>query len=139
VQKVLGKYPKESNRNNPRVYLPGPTGSPKVFLAQVKAAKRGREAVGGQTCDVYSYTDPVSGRKCRLWVSVKSGKPVKLVLEGERKRNDTVVAMYTKFVLGANVRDSLFELPKGYTIRPMPRPKLTSSSSTPGNNPRAPI
>jgi len=137
-KKVAARYPAGSNRSNPRVYLPGPTGSPKAFLKEMKAVRRGHEEVNRETCDVYSYHDPLTDRRCRLWISVRSGKPVKLTMQGVKKLKDTVVATYTKFILGGPLPDSLFELPKGYAIRPMP-PKLTSDNQAPNTNAREPV
>jgi hypothetical protein len=137
-KKTAAKYPEGSNRSNPRIYLPGPTGSPRIFLQKMKATKRGREKVERETCDIYSYHEPATDRNCKLWISVKSGKPVKLVLEGAKKTKDTIVAAYTKFELGGPVPDSLFELPRGYAVRPMPRPKVTSEQRIPKTNAREP-
>jgi len=138
-QKIAAKYPASSNRNNPRAYIPGPTGSPKAFLAQLKAVRCGREKVERQTCDVYSYYEPATDRHCKLWLGVKSGKPVRLVLQGINKRKDTIVATYTKFILGGPAPDSLFQLPKGYAVRPMPEPKLTSEQQAPRTGAREPL
>jgi len=137
-KKMAAKYPPGSNRSNPRIYLPGPLGSPKAFLKEVRAVKQGREKVERDTCDVYSYYDPATDRHCRLWISVRSGKPVKLVLQGAKKMKDAIVATYTKFVVGGPVPDSLFELPKGYAVRQMPQPKLTSDQQAPSTNAREP-
>ncbi len=121
--KIAARYPKDSNRCNPGAYLPGPTESPKVFLARMKAVKTGQEKVAREMCDVYSYHSDDAGRDCRLWVSVETGKPVKLLMKGEKKKVSAIEATYTKFVLGAKVPDSLFELPKGYVVRDMPKQK----------------
>ena len=137
-KKTAAKYPPGSNRSNPRIYLPGPLGSPKAFLKEVKAVKHGREKVERDTCDVYSYHDPASGRQCRLSISIRSGKPVKLVLQGVKKSTDTIVAIYTEFVIGGPMPDSLFKLPKGYAVRQMPQPKLTSDQQAPTTNAREP-
>ena len=66
----------------PDRYLPGPNGPVGEFLAEVKATKHGRETVDKQLCQVYSYTEPTTAASCRLWVGVKSGKPVRLTLLG---------------------------------------------------------
>jgi hypothetical protein len=136
--KIAARYPKDSTRNDPGSYLPGPVEAPKVFLARMNATKGKQEKAEGQLCDVYSYYSKVADRDCRLWVSTKTQKPVKLVLAGVKKKKDTVTAIYTKFVVGAKVPDSLFEIPKGYAIRDMPRPKL-ASSDTANSKPRKPI
>jgi len=129
-QKIAARYPAESNRNNPRTYLPGPTESPRVFLAKVKATRCGRETVEKRRCDLWSYFEPTTRRTCRLWVDAKTGKPVKIMLVGVKKRMDTIVGIYTKFIVGARISDSLFELPKGCAVRPMPYPKGTALSTT---------
>lgn len=118
-----GKYPAGSNRDNPRALLPGPTGSPSTFLASVKAKQCGREKVGKDTCVIHSYTDPYSKRNCKLWVSNRTGKPVKLVLKGEKGKLDTITATYTRFEPGAKVNDSLFSLPVGCQVKTMPAQK----------------
>ncbi len=117
---VAAKYPKGTSRGNPRALLPGPTGSPKVFLKAVNAVKHGQETIDNKLCDVYTYTDQVTKRNCRIWIGARSGKPVRLLVKGDGAKVDTVTATYTKFVEGANAPDSLFEIPKGYTVRPMP-------------------
>jgi outer membrane lipoprotein-sorting protein len=119
-KKSAGKYPPGSNREKPGTYLPGPSGSPKAFLAGVKAVRCGSEKVGKESCEVYSYTDSQTARKCKLWLCAASGKPVKLVLMGEHGKADTITATYTKFEPGAKVDDSLFRLPKGCQVRTMP-------------------
>jgi outer membrane lipoprotein-sorting protein len=119
-RKSAGKYPPGSNRENPRAFLPGPTGPSATFLASVKASRCGREKVGPTMCDVYSYHDQTSARDCKLWLSTASGKPVKLVLKGDRKKLDTITATYSRFEMGGQVDNSLFELPKGCVITAMP-------------------
>ncbi|MCL5105257.1 MAG: hypothetical protein M1133_14260 [Armatimonadetes bacterium] len=127
--KYAAKYPDGSSRGNPSVLFPGPTGPVPSFLAKVKATKHGTQKVAKELCNVYTYTDPVTRHQAKMWVGVKSGKPVQLLLKGERGKADTITAAYTKFELGAKAPDSLFELPKGYAIRPMPAQKLTSKAT----------
>ncbi len=126
-QKIAGKYPAGTPRGNPTALLPGPTGSTKVFLSHVKAKKLANEKVGKQLCEVYSYTEPTTKRFCKLWVDAKSRKPVKLWMKGKHKTVDTMVATYTVFEEGVKVSDSLFELPKGYEIRPMPDQRVATA------------
>lgn len=125
--KVAAKYPEGSTRGNPKSLLPGPTGSPKAFVKAMKAKSQGRESVGGKKCDVYSYTDPIGKSPCKLWVSVDNGKPVQLAIKGSKGKADTITVTYTKFDEGVSVSDSLFQLPKGYEVRPMPTKRLTSN------------
>jgi outer membrane lipoprotein-sorting protein len=128
--KVAGKYPEGSPRGNPRALLPGPTGTPKVFLRAVNAVKQTSQKVGKQNCDVYSYTEPTTKRFCKLWVDTSSGKPVKLWLKGKRAKVDDVTVTYVSFEQGAKVSSSLFELPSGYAVRPMPKRDLASKPLT---------
>ena len=126
--KIAAKYPDNSLRSMPATYLPGPSGSPSAFLKSVKARKVGKETVDKQPCQVYAYVEPNTKSNCKLWIGAKSGKPVQLLVKGARKKQDTVIATYTKYEQGAKVANSLFELPKGYAIRQMPTQKLTSST-----------
>jgi len=119
-KKIVAKYPKESPRGNPKAIFPGPTGSVKVFLKAVKAEKIGSETVDGKKCTIYTFLDSVSRRQCKFWVQSKSNMPVKLTINGKRAKMDTLTATYTKFEVGKKISDSLFELPKGYAIKPMP-------------------
>ena len=130
LAKVAGKYPEGSPRGNPTALLPGPNCSPKTFLRDVKAVKVAQQKVGKQLCTVYSYTEPTTRRVCKLWVNAKSGKPAKLWMQGKHKVMDTITASYTTFDEGAKISDSVFELPKGYAIRPMPNRELAINSST---------
>jgi len=134
LRKIAGQYPKDSSRGNPKALLPGPAGSPKAFLKEVKAVKLARESVNKQLCDVYSYTEPTTKRACKLWIGVKSGKPVKLYLKGKHKVMDTVTVTYVAYDEGIKVPDSLFDLPKGYEIRPMPKMDMTSQGTQKPNS-----
>ena len=125
--KIAAKYPDNSLRKNPSSYLPGPVSSPSVFLKSVKAVYVGKQTANKQQCKVYTYAEPQTNRKCKLWVGVKSGKPVQLFVKGLAKKQDTYTATYTKFEQNSKVADSLFELPKGYAIRQMPKITLTST------------
>ncbi|MHB9036536.1 MAG: hypothetical protein ACYC64_07695 [Armatimonadota bacterium] len=128
--KIAAKYPKDSRRGNPKAIFPGPTGSIKTFLKSVKAEKCGAETIMDQKITIYGFVDPVSRRSCRIWVNDKSEKPVKLVMQGKRGKMDTITATYTKYVVGGKVPDALFDIPKGYAIRPMPTERLTSEAKT---------
>ncbi len=124
--KTAAKYPEGTNRSNPLALFPGPTGPVNDFLKSVKAAKRGTEKVGKELCTVYTYTEPVDKKSCRIWISAKSGSPVKLTIKGTRGKSDPITATYARYTVGASVSDTLFQLPKGYNIRPMPSSSLTS-------------
>ena len=127
-QKIAVRYPKSWDRGNPNRYLPGPNGPVSEFLAAVKAKKQGRQTIDNQLCQVYSYTEPTTGRNCRLCVGLKSGTPVRLTLLGVKHKADTVTASYSRFELGTKMSDSLFDLPKGYAIRSMPAGKLSEAA-----------
>ncbi len=129
--KIAAKYPANSPRGNPRTLMPGPAGSVKSFLSSVKAVKKGQETVDKEKCDVYAYSDSTLKCDCKLWVSAKSGKPVKLIMQGQQGQKDVITATYTKYQESLDVADSMFELPKGYTIRAMPEPKAASTGKTP--------
>lgn len=126
--KVAGQYPDNSSRGNPRALLPGPTGSPKAFLVEMKAVRSGKEKIGTQNCDIYGYTEPVTKRYCKLWLDKKSGKPVKLWMKGKLHVMPDVTATYVAFVEGARVSDSFFDVPKDHVIRPMPKRELASKA-----------
>lgn len=132
--KIAGKYPDGSPRGNARALLPGPTGSSKAFLSAVKAKKLANDKVGKQLCEVYSYTEPTTKRLCKLWVDSKTGKPVKLWMQGKRKVMDELTATYVLYDDGAKISDSLFEVPKDYVIRPMPKRELASKPATKQSN-----
>lgn len=126
--KIAGKYPDGSVRGNARALLPGPTGSPATFLRSVHAKRAGSEQVGKRSCDVYSYTDPTTKRFCKLWVERKSGQPVKLWLKGTLRVTSEVTVTYLLFKEGEKISDSIFELPKGYAVRPMPKNEIASKA-----------
>lgn len=126
--KIAGKYPDGSPRGNVRALLPGPTGSPKAFLRFVNGKRIGTEQVGKKSCDVYSYTDPTTKRFCKIWVERKSGQPVKLWLKGALRVASDVTVTYLLFKEGEQISDSIFELPKGYAVRPMPKREVASKA-----------
>lgn len=126
--KIAAKYPSDTERGNPRALFSGPTGAISMFLKYVGAKQHGTEKIAGQDCTVYSYTDKNTKRPAKIWVGKKSGKPVQLLLKGEKNNTDTITATYTRFEPGAKVDDSLFQLPKDYEIRPMPKETLTSGT-----------
>jgi hypothetical protein len=128
--KVAGKYPDGSPRGNPRTLLPGPTGSPKVFLDKMNATKLSSGRVGKQLCEVYSYTEPTTRRYCKLWVDAKTGKPVKLWMKGKHRVADEITATYLSFVEGARISDSVFAVPRDYVVRPMPKRELASKPAS---------
>ncbi len=133
--KVAGKYTDDSPRGNVRTLLPGPTGSTKAFLSKIKAKKLSGEKVGKQFCEVYSYTEPTTKRHCKLWVDKKTSKPVRLWMQGKHKVMDELTATYVRYDDGTKISDSLFEVPKGYVVRPMPKRELASkqmNSAKPG-------
>lgn len=128
--KLAGKYPDGSSRGNARTLLPGPTGSPKAFLSKMNAKKLANQKVGQHLCEVYSYTEPTIKRLCKLWVNAKTGKPVKLWMKGKHKVVDELTATYVFYDDGARISDSIFEVPKGYVVRPMPKRELASKPAS---------
>lgn len=126
LAKIAGQYPAGSQRGNPTALLPGPNGSPKAFLQKVKATKLAQVKIDKQLCTVYTYTEPTTKRFCKLTVDAKTGKPVRLWLKGKKKVLDTITATYTVFEEGVKISDSIFELPKGYAVKPMPKRELAS-------------
>ena len=50
-KKVVAQYPNNTNRSNPAVLLPGPSGPPRQFLEAVKAVKGKQQTIGHQVCD----------------------------------------------------------------------------------------
>lgn len=128
-KKAAGKYPAGTTRDNPSTFLPGPIGPTNTFLADVKATRSGGEKVGKEMCDIYTYQAPCDKRVCKLWVSKTSGKPVKLVVAGERRKTDTITAVYTKFEPGARIIDSQFRLPNGYSVRMIPIDKAADKKA----------
>lgn len=129
--KMVAKYPAGSDRGNPKAMFPGPSGPMSVFVKKVNAKKHGTETVSRQRCDLYIYTDPITKRESRIWVNAKTGKPVQLLLKGVKGKVDTITATYTVYEPGAKVADTMFQLPKGYKVRPMPESKLTSKARKP--------
>lgn len=125
--RYAAKYPPGSDRENPAVYLPGPTGDVKVFLSKHKAKKTGTEDVGSKKCDVYTYKEPVTTLDCKLWVDQKTGNPVKLQMKGKGGANSLQTATYVKYQIGASIPDSKFELPKNIPVRPMRTDRKTGA------------
>lgn len=122
MDRYAAKYPSGTNRDNPIVFLPGPTGDVKAFLAKMKAKKTGSEKIGDKPCDIYTYHEPVTELDCKLWVETKSSSPVKLVYVGKDKQTE-ITATYASFKLGLDVPDSKFELPKDIKIVQMKEPE----------------
>jgi len=117
-RKIIGQY-QGDDRKSPMVFLPGPAGDVKAFLAANKAKKVGREKVGNKVCDKYSYVENETKWKCELWVDPKTYTPAKLTMIGDKKENTTIVT-YVSYQRGVKISDFHFELPKDYAIRPMP-------------------
>src|SRR5262249_5539855 len=58
--------------------LGGPSGDPKPFLKQHRAQKTAPQKWNGEPCQVWSYASAKNIEKYKLWVSAKTGKPVRL-------------------------------------------------------------
>ncbi len=127
--RFIGKYPAGTNRESPMTFLPGPVGDVKEFLDKVKATKDGSETIGKKDCDIYAYTEPETGWKCRLWVEQKTFGPVKMAMAGKAKAN-TVDVTYVSYKTGVVIAESRFKLPEGVSIRPMPEDKKDAGAGT---------
>jgi len=107
--------------------LGGPSGDPKAFLKERKAKKASVEKWNGQTCEVWSYASPKNVEKYRLWLSAKTGKPVRLerdALLGGRFR-ETITITYTNFAWNVPLEDALFKVPANEQVRDMNKSMLT--------------
>lgn len=117
--RYAAKYPPGSNRESPMVCLPGPDGNVANFLVRNKARKIGGGKIGKRVCDTYTYTEHLTRWKCKLWIDRKTLTPARLLMIGGKK-SDTIIATYLSYKTGIDLPDSLFSLPKGVEIRPMP-------------------
>ena len=131
-----GRYAQGSNRESPMVYLPGPTGDVKAFLAQEKALKAGKEKIGAKVCDIYTYREKVTNHYCKLWVDQKTSMPEKLLFLGGKKQ-DSRTATYLAYKMGCPIDDAKFVLPDKVPIMPIPTidpknvPQVKARHSTP--------
>ena len=107
--------------------LGGPSGDPKPFLKERKAKKTRVEKWDGQTCEVWSYASPKNVEKYRLWITAKTGKPVRLerdALLGGRFR-ETITITYTNYAYNIPLDDALFKVPANEQVRDMSKSMLT--------------
>ncbi len=107
--------------------LGGPSGDPKPFLKEHKAKKTSVEKWDGQPCEVWSYASAKNVEKYKLWVSAKSGKPVRLernALLGGRFR-ETITISYANYAWNVPLDDSLFKVPANEQVRDMNKSMLT--------------
>jgi outer membrane lipoprotein-sorting protein len=106
--------------------LGGPSGDPKPFLKQHQAKKVGVEKWDGQPCTVWDYSSAKDIEHYKLWVSAKTGKPVRLVrdaLLGGRFR-EKITVTYTDFAWNVPVEDTLFKVPANEQVRDMNKSML---------------
>lgn len=129
ADRYAAKYGSESKKDSPMSALPGPAGSVDAFIKSVNAKKAGQEKVGNKSCDVYTYTEKVTGYNCKMWVDPKSKDPVQLVILGKDNKPQ-LTATYVKFDVGIDIPDSKFELPKGITVRTMKSRQTTTKEPT---------
>jgi len=88
---------------------------PADYLAHLQsrgATKLRTEPVGGEPCDVYTYTDPQHGQ-VTTWVSQQARFPVRIELDGPG--GQTLVEL-TRIELGVALAETLFQLPPDIKI-----------------------
>lgn len=112
--------------NLAEMLLGGPSGDPKPFLKEHKAKKQGVQKWNGQPCAVWDYASPKNIEHYKLWVSLKTGKPVHLVrdalLGGHFREKITV--NYTSYAWNLPLPDALFKLPASEQVRDIDRSML---------------
>jgi outer membrane lipoprotein-sorting protein len=113
--------------------LGGPAGEPKQFLKERKAKKVGIQKWEGQPCEVWSYSASKNVEKYKLWLSAKSGKPVRLerdALLGGKFR-EKIIITYTNFAWNVPLEDALFKVPANETVREFKNPLQPAQSAAP--------
>jgi hypothetical protein len=102
----------------------GPVGDPKQFLKERKAKKTGVKKWEGQPCEVWTYNSVKNIERYKLWVSVKTGKPLRLerdaMLGG--KFREKIFITYTNFAWNVPLEDSLFKVPANEQVREFKNP-----------------
>ena len=91
--------------------LGGPAGDPKAFLKERKAKKIAAKKFNGQPCEVWSYSSVKNIERYNLWISTKTGKPVRLerdALLGGKFR-EKIIITYTNFAWNVPLEDALFK------------------------------
>jgi outer membrane lipoprotein-sorting protein len=111
--------------------LGGPSGDPKAFLKEHNAKKVGTQNWNGAPCTIWSYASPKNIEKYRLWLSAKTGKPVRLerdaLLGGKFREKITVT--YNDFAWNVPLEDALFKVPANEQVREFKNPLQPQTGS----------
>jgi hypothetical protein len=113
--------------------LGGPSGDPKLFLKDHKAKKAGVQKWNGEPCEVWSYAAAKNIETYKLWLSAKTGKPVRLernALLGGKFREKMIIT-YTDFAWNVPLEDALFKVPANEQVREFKNPLQPMNSSVP--------
>ncbi len=103
--------------------LGGPSGDPKPFLKEHKAVKTGVQKWNGEPCQVWSYKSAKDIEKYRLWLSAKTGKPVRLERDALLGRfREKVTIIYTNFAWNVPLDETLFKIPANEQVRDFKNP-----------------
>jgi len=112
--------------------LGGPAGDPKAFLKERKAKKTAAKKFNGQPCEVWSYSSVKNIEKYNLWLSTKTGKPVRLerdALLGGKFR-EKIIITYTDFAWNVPLEDALFKVPANEQVREYKNPLARPGTAT---------
>lgn len=130
---VWAKMPKTVAHRLVDRLLGGPSGDPKQFLKERSAKKTGVQKWGGQPCEVWTYSAAKNVEKYKLWLSAKTGKPVRLerdaLLGGKFREKITIT--YTNFAWNVPLEDALFKVPANEQVREFKNPLQPQQSAAP--------
>lgn len=130
---VWAKMPKAAAYRLVDRLLGGPAGDPKLFLKERKAKKAGIQKWAGQPCEVWTYAAAKNMEKYKLWLSAKTGKPVRLerdALLGGKFR-EKIIITYTNFAWNVPLEDALFKVPANEQVREFKNPLQPAQSAVP--------
>lgn len=111
--------------------LGGPSGDPKLFLKAHKAKKTGVQKWNGEPCEVWKYDSARNVEHYRLWLSARTGKPVRLerdALLGGKFR-EMITVSYTSFEYNVPIDDTLFKVPANEQVRDISHSLLMKPTS----------
>jgi outer membrane lipoprotein-sorting protein len=111
--------------------LGGPSGDPKPFLKEHKAKKTGIQKWNGEPCAIWDYSSARNIEHYKLWVSAKTGKPIRLerdALLGGRFR-EKITVTYTDYAWNLPLEDALFKVPANEQVRDMNKSMLYKPAS----------
>jgi hypothetical protein len=111
--------------------LGGPSGDPKPFLTAHKAKKAGIQKWNGESCAIWDYSSPKNIEHYKLWVSTKTGKPIRLerdALLGGRFR-EKITVTYTSYAWNMPLEEALFKVPANEQVRDMSKSMLYKPAS----------